>query len=355
MTIRHAKLLLLALILAACSQTPAVMQYYPGGAIPTSPLVWPPPPETARLEYAGQLLGEENFVLPAGQERSRGGRLLRWLAGLTARQDDALRLIRPQSGAVDARGRILVSDAGLRAIVVFDGQAGALDVWDEAAPGRAFRSPVGIACTSDNSVLVADAELGFVARLHEDGTPSATIGVGQLERPAGVAVSPRTGEILIADSAANDIKVFDAAGTFLRTIGAPGTHDGEFNGPTHISMVHNRLYVSDTLNARVQVLGEGDEPLESIGQRGLFIGNLVRPKGVTADSDGNVYVVESYYDHVIVFDHAGNYLLPIGGTGDAIGQFFLPAGIWSDDENRIFVADMFNGRVIIFKYLGDQP
>jgi DNA-binding beta-propeller fold protein YncE len=111
--------------------------------------------------------------------------------------------------------------------------------------------------------------------------------------------------------------------------------------------------VSDTLNARVQVLTIEGEALSKVGQRGLYVGNLVRPKGVTVDDDGNIYVVEGYYDHLLVFNQAAQLLLPIGGTGASIGRFFLPAGVWSDPQNRIFVADMFNGRVLILQYLGN--
>ena len=57
------------------------------------------------------------------------------------------------------------------------------------------------------------------------------------------------------------------------------------------------------------------ELLGQVGQRGLYIGNMVRPKGVSVDSDGNIYVVESYYDHLLVYDAAGQFLLPVGGTG----------------------------------------
>ena len=79
---------------------------------------------------------------------------------------------------------------------------------------------------------------------------------------------------------------------------------------------------------------------------------MVRPKGVTVDSEGNIYVVESYYDHLLIYDESGQFLLPIGGTGSEVGQFFLPAGMWSDKTDRIFVADMFNSRVVIFRYVG---
>ena len=147
--------------------------------------------------------------------------------------------------------------------------------------------------------------------------------------------------------------MLDDSGALVRTLGRRGVAAGEFNGPTHMSCAGERLYVTDTLNARVQVLSPSGESLAIIGQRGLFLGNLVRPKGVVTDRDGHVYVIESYYDHVLVFSDSGDLLIPIGGTGKEPGQFFLPAGAWTDDGSRLFVADMFNGRVVVLDYLGD--
>ena len=74
--------------------------------------------------------------------------------------------------------------------------------------------------------------------------------------------------------------------------------------------------------------------------------------GVGVDGEGNVYVVESYYDSLLVFSPRGEFLLPIGGTGTATGRFYLPAGVWVDSRNRVHVADMFNGRVVLFQFLG---
>ena len=71
-----------------------------------------------------------------------------------------------------------------------------------------------------------------------------------------------------------------------------------------------------------------------------------------ADRDGHIYVIESYYDHLLIFNEADELLLPIGGTGSEAGRFFLPAGAWTDDGSRLFVADMFNGRVVVLDYLG---
>jgi DNA-binding beta-propeller fold protein YncE len=116
-------------------------------------------------------------------------------------------------------------------------------------------------------------------------------------------------------------------------------------------VVDGKLYVTDTFNARVQVFDSKGQFIRSVGSRGLFMGNLVRPKGVTADSEGNIYIIESFHDYLLVYDQDARFLLPIGGTGDSVGEFYLPAGVWTDNRDRIYVADMYNGRVEIFQYL----
>jgi len=281
-----------------------------------------------------------------------GVRFFRWVAGLGSGRPAARHLVRPQSGVVDNRGRILITDAGLQAVVVFDEVTAELSFWTEAGTGNTFLSPVGIGSRPNGEILVADAELGIISVLASDGTPGQEFGAGILQRPTGLAIDPLTGYTYVSDTVAHDIKVFDAGGSLVTTIGQRGTAPGEFNGPSHLSFSGGRLYVTDTFNARVQVLTPDGQPIAGIGQQGLYVGNLVRPKGVTTDSDGNVYVVESYYDHLLVFDDNGNLLLPIGGAGREVGQFFLPSGVWSDSRNRIFVADMFNGRIIMLRYLG---
>jgi DNA-binding beta-propeller fold protein YncE len=343
----------LAVSLAGCAVAPTEMHFFPEGRVPESDLVWPGPPEIARLSYAGELIGEQNFRNVDGAEDGAAVKVLRWIAGITGASDRKRQLIRPQSGMVDARGRILVTDAGREGIVVFDESDATLAVWDEAEAGRGFLSPVGIVEYGAGGYLVADADIGHLVRLDGDGSPKGDFGRGILQRPTGVSRDPAKREIFVADSGAHDIKVFDEQGTLLRTLGRRGVAAGEFNGPTHMSFANGRLYVTDTLNARVQILSPSGEPLGAIGQRGLFVGNLVRPKGVVADRDGHIYVIESYYDHILVFSDIGELLLPIGGTGQEAGQFFLPAGAWTDDGSRLFVADMFNGRVVVLDYLGD--
>jgi DNA-binding beta-propeller fold protein YncE len=167
-----------------------------------------------------------------------------------------------------------------------------------------------------------------------------------------VAYDPRTRSLLVVDTYAHDVKVFTPDGRLARTFGRRGEAPGEFNYPTHAVVHGDELIVSDTMNARVQVLGIDDGAWHrTIGERGLYVGNMVRPKGVAVDSEGNTYVVESYYDHLLVYDPAGRFLMGLGSVGRGVGNFYLPSGVWTDVRNRVYVGDMFNGRVVVLQYI----
>ncbi len=348
-------LALLALLaaLAGCAETKYVMRLDTVQRTESTAKVWPAAPETPRYRFVGQLKGDENFVLDETDLnfRSKATKLFYWLVGLVG-MDEKVVLKRPQSGIVDATGRVLVTDAGR--VLVFDQAQGKLQVWDRAVGNTPFITPVGIAQGADGQILVADSELGRVFRLDRDGKPLGEFGKKLLQRPTGLARDAQRGRIYVADTIGHDVKVFDDSGKWLQTIGQRGEGDkqGDLNFPTHIAVAQDRLYVSDTMNARVQIFNADGAPVGSLGQRGLFVGNLVRPKGVALDNEGNLYVAESNHDYLLIFNRSGQFLMPFGGTGQEPGKFQQPAGIWSDRQGRIYVADMLNRRVVIFQFLG---
>jgi DNA-binding beta-propeller fold protein YncE len=352
--------MLLALMVAAlacgCASdgSHALLRFGVEDALQTRPVLWPSPPETPRYRYAGQLLGEQNFVQDQrGQTRSALADAFRWLVGLVSGESPPASLQRPQSGVVDGEGRIYVTDVSRQAVMVFDQPAGELVEWNKAEGLANFISPTGIALGPDGRILVADADLGIVAQLDREGNTGTAIGRGVLKRPTGIAYDPAGQRLYVADTYAHDIKVFDRQGVLLRTIGRRGEGEGELNFPTYLAFSKGELFVADTMNARVQVFSaDTGAPRFKFGSRGLYLGNMVRPKGIALDRAGNIYVVESYYDHLLVFDSLGRFLLPIGGVGRDTGKFYLPSGAWTDGNDRIFVADTFNGRVSLFQFLG---
>jgi len=115
------------------------------------------------------------------------------------------------------------------------------------------------------------------------------------------------------------------------------------------------LAVSDTLNARIQLINRVSGEVRTIGQRGVIQGNFVRPKGVAFDSEYNLYAIESYHDYLLIYNIDGAFLMALGGSGQQHGQFNLPSGLTIDTDDKIYIADTLNGRVELFQYLGAQP
>jgi sugar lactone lactonase YvrE len=346
---------MIGLLLAGCA-TPgkAVLQLGSPQALKSGPVLFPPgtDEEVPRYVFLGELIGERNFVVPENPEQGVFIRILKVLAGWFE-QDSPVVLQRPLAGTVDETGRIFVTDVSRGAVYVFDESQGRLDVWEYAQGYRRFMSPAGIALGPDGHVFVADADLRSVVMLNRSGEGVGIIGASELSRPTGLAWDADESLLYVADTLAHQIKVFDVTGRLVKRIGQRGEGPGEFNYPTHLALAKDGLVVSDTMNARIQVVpltGTGDARV--IGQRGNRVGDFVRPKGVAVDSEQNIYALESYHDHVLIFDSRGRFLLPIGGTGKGIGSFYLPNGVWTDERNRIFVADTFNGRVVVVQFLG---
>ncbi|MDH5265829.1 MAG: 6-bladed beta-propeller [Betaproteobacteria bacterium] len=342
-----------AFVLAACAAGPPRvlrLEIDPARAMRT----WPHAPEVPRYRHEGTLLGEANYLAPGEAAKPAWRSALEWAAGLGEGRDPVDELLRPAGGASEGCGRIVVSDPGRGGVFAFRPEGGP-EILEFATGSRRFVSPTGIACGPGGSLFVADSALGYVVEFDEKGGLRRQVGAGILRRPTGLAFDRERAELYVADTASHDVKVFDAGGRLLRRIGGRGEAPGEFNFPTHLWFRAGDLYVSDTMNGRVQVFARGaSQPRLVVGSRGLNVGQLVRPKGVATDSAGNIYVVESYYDHLLVYDREGRFLLPIGGLGQDAGQFYLPAGLWVDERDRVFVADMFNGRVVVLQFLGGE-
>jgi hypothetical protein len=94
--------------------------------------------------------------------------------------------------------------------------------------------------------------------------------------------------------------------------------------------------------------------VRQIGTRGLGLGNLVRPKGVSVDGEGNVYVVESYYDSLLVFSPRGEFLLPIGGTGTRHRPLLPALGRVGRRAQPRARGRHVQRRVVLFQFLGGE-
>jgi DNA-binding beta-propeller fold protein YncE len=120
--------------------------------------------------------------------------------------------------------------------------------------------------------------------------------------------------------------------------------------PTYVTVdPQGSVYVTDTLNSRVQMFDASGNYVKSFGQRGNAWGMFDKPKGVALDSYGNVYVADSGWSNVQIFNQKGEILLFFGGNGRNPGLLWAPTAVTIDSQNRIYVADNLNHRVEVYQ------
>ena len=308
-----------------------------------APLVWPLPPDSPRIRYVTAYHGLTDF------KKAGGG----WKALLIGPDIDkpSTQLMKPYGVAVAHDGRVFVTDTAARRVFVFDPHAKTVTFVGEKGPLKIVK-PIGVAIDSADTVFVADATLKRVIGYRPDGTVAIAIGhEGELENPSGLAIDRTRSLLYVADAKHHQVRCYSSTdGVFIRTLGKRGTEAGEFNFPTNLSVDRSgRLYVTDTLNFRVQVFDPSGALVTSIGTQGDGPGHLNRAKGVGVDSEGHVYIADTSFNNFQIFDPDGAILLFVGSTGDGPGEFLLPAGLFVDDEDRIYVADQGNARVQVFQ------
>ena len=332
--------LICVLVPLGCSQT-AVNPLAP----PQPPVVWPKPPEQARVRFLGSLTGSRDV-------RPRKSFLESWNELLYGPKPASV-LVTPQAVAVHEDGyRIAVADTNGACVHVFDLAAQTYERKASAGtPPQTFQCPAGVAWAGD-VLWVADAKLHAVAVLEPSGG-SRWIGGDALVRPAGLAYCRQNGLCYVSDAGAHAILAFDPAGTAVLHFGSRGTGPGQFNCPTHIACGPGpSLAVADSLNFRIQRLGPDGSPLGAFGKKGDATGDLALPKGIAFDPEGNIWVADAQFENVQAFTPQGQLLLVIGREGRGIGEFYLPAGMCVDARRRMWIADTYNRRVQVFELLG---
>ncbi len=167
---------------------------------------------------------------------------------------------------------------------------------------------------------------------------------GAVWDPGSVVLGPM-GEMLVADSGNDRVRLLSPTGDLVATIGEPGSGPKQLLDPEcAVFGPDGHVYVADSGNGRIQVFAQDGTWVRSIGS----LGSLAAPKGVAVDGSGCVYVTESLAGRVRKFDAAGNQLLQWGGIGPYFGQFSNAWGIVVTG-GYVYVADSgSNMRIQVF-------
>jgi len=313
------------------------------------PLVFPPPPDEARLVYERTIYSSADVVPDTKDDQLR--------RTLTGESRSGAGLAKPYAVAVH-KGRIFLSDSVERFITAFDVPEGRHFTIGDDEPGR-LAKPLGIDVDAQGNLYVADISLNVVMVYSRDGKFLRKIGGAKdFDRLTSVTVDP-AGERLYAvdiggvESENHRLRVFDAvSGKHLQDIGKRGSGPGEFNLPRDLAIGKDgKLYVVDGGNFRVQVFERSGKYLQTFGVVGRQLGNFARPKEIATDRDGNLYVVDTAFGNFQVFNPDGELLLFVGGRSERDGpaKYMLPSGICVDEDGRIYMVDQWFRKLDIFR------
>jgi DNA-binding beta-propeller fold protein YncE len=190
----------------------------------------------------------------------------------------------------------------------------------------------------------ADSKLPPILHFDASGKLLASFGAGMFVFPHGITVDP-DGNIWVADADGKNGKgevviKFNPAGKILLTLGKagmPGDAPGYFNRPTGVAIARNGdIFVSDghggDSNARVVKFSKSGKFLTAWGKKGSAEGEFDVPHAIAVDSHERVYVADRSNSRVQVFDANGKFIADWK-------QFGRPSGIYVDANDVVYVAD----------------
>jgi len=122
-----------------------------------------------------------------------------------------------------------------------------------------------------------------------------------------------------------------------RVIGSVGLSPGQFSYPRGLAVDQEKgwIYVVDK-SARVQRF---DLEGELLSWWRMPEWELGKPVGLSVGPDGLVYVADTHYHRVIVFDPEGRERRRFGGYGTEPGQFIYPTDVAVLADGRLLVAE----------------
>jgi hypothetical protein len=270
---------------------------------------------------------------------------LRAVAVVVAQGDGRGQSIEPSGIAVDAFGRLAVSDAALHRLQRFEangrwlGESGAL-----GSDAGQLRRPGSLAMLGALSVAALDREnrriegydlfgrrLGTLIDLLD---PALADRVGRVD-PVTLAAD-RGGALYVADADRDRVLAFDFAGRYLRTLGGFGAKPGSFRGLAGLAAdAHGGLVTAERVNARVQRLDAAGRVAASWP---LSVARRPGALPVAVDDSGRVAVADEASGRLWLFAGDGRPLAALAGLARPLAVAFAPDG-------TLLVAEAARGEV----------
>jgi len=305
-------------------------------------IVWPPPPDEPKIKWVRSIEKLEDV----GVKKGFFSKLADLLFG-----EEKKKMIKPFGSFIKGE-KLYFTDTGSNSIFIFDFREKSVRVIDRIGDYQ-LTSPIDIVVDDQGRIYVSDSVLGTVFVTNEDGDFLGKIGGDILIRPTGLALDPERKRLYITDTLKGSVYVISLKNKkLIMRIGKMGSNPGQFNRPTFLTVDREgNIYVSDSMNARIQIFSPEGKLITMFGERGTTIGSFANPRGIAVDSDGNIYVADTLLSAIQIFNKKGQLLLVVGYYGTDRGEFAFPVDISISPDDYIFVSDSYNMRIQVLRYL----
>jgi len=256
------------------------------------------------------------------------------------------------------------------------------------AVGASLFLPGGVAVNAAGDLFISDsannrirkvtASTGIITTIAGNGIPGyagdhGIATVAEVNNPTGLALDG-AGNLYIADSSNNVVRVVSAATSIISTVAGTGqagyAGDGsaatsaQMNTPNGLAFdAAGNLYISDTNSSRVRKVNAAGI-ISTYAGNGTYVysgdGGLANaagmnfPWGLATAPNGDLYIADLYDARIrkvsaagIITTVAGNGIVGVDGDGGlaTLANLSVPAAVVLDPAGNLYIADSGNSRI----------
>jgi sugar lactone lactonase YvrE len=160
--------------------------------------------------------------------------------------------------------------------------------------------------------------------------------------------------VFVADTGNKRIVVYDADGNFITQFGSEGMAAGQFDEPVGLAFdSQGNLYIADTWNQRVQVYapsadGTSYSHLLQWDIAGWYGQSVENKPFLAVDNQEHIFITDPEMYRVLEFTTQGGFIRTWGDYGTDNATFGRAAAVTVDNQGHVWVSDSGNDRLMRF-------
>lgn len=261
-----------------------------------------------------------------------------------------VKLTAPSHAATSPDGKMYFVEALKNRVAVYSRKGG-------FAGSISVQYPSSIAINQNGLIYIGSDKDFSVAIFNSSGTKTGQLGTGagEFRRPCAIAIDPANRNVLVVDSLAGAIRIYNENGAFVRNIPIPA------GLPVDLTVYNNEIYLINlpslagatvsTLGgnykgAKVDVLNMDGALLRSFVSYGMDPGQMINPAAIANDSIGRIYITDSYQG--VVFCYYGPTGQYLGAVHNPSSPLLTPIGVDVAPDNRLIVVSLNTSNFKVF-------